>query len=260
MPSTPTVLECQAASALPPAVFCWTKMGTEAGQSLDLILARKELERRAGGGLFGWGIGNSLGVAPDLARQAVAGDVEVLFTPMKSAPKSLDVSPGQVLLWLEYVSSSGRVKRLPTNVLITSRGGAGKRAHYALLCSSDEPLARSQSAPCFAVEEVRNFTTLNRVGASQVTSVVRYSRNQRSIERPYSVAFTAKLGGDGFVKLASPVVLEGHLAELYASACRSSCPQEWLETVGQLKMAAMQAMQRSHSDNDLFAGLRLLAV
>ena len=30
-----------------PDVFCWTKMGTEAGQSLENIIARKEAERDA---------------------------------------------------------------------------------------------------------------------------------------------------------------------------------------------------------------------
>lgn len=35
-----------------PACFCWTRFGTEAGQSIDQIFERKEQERAANGGLF----------------------------------------------------------------------------------------------------------------------------------------------------------------------------------------------------------------
>jgi hypothetical protein len=43
-----------------PEAFVWTRFGTEAGQTIDRILARKEAERIANGGLFLWGIGNSV--------------------------------------------------------------------------------------------------------------------------------------------------------------------------------------------------------
>jgi hypothetical protein len=39
-------------------LICWTRMQSEAGQQLDAIMSRKELERRAGGGIFFWGVGN----------------------------------------------------------------------------------------------------------------------------------------------------------------------------------------------------------
>jgi 4-aminobutyrate aminotransferase-like enzyme len=54
-----------------PDIFCWTKMGTEAGQTLGTILRRKELERQAGSGIFAWGIGNSLGASPALAVNSI---------------------------------------------------------------------------------------------------------------------------------------------------------------------------------------------
>src|SRR5437773_1823143 len=40
-------------------VICWTRMQAEAGQGIEAIVSRKELERQAGGGLFCWGIGNA---------------------------------------------------------------------------------------------------------------------------------------------------------------------------------------------------------
>lgn len=39
-------------------LVCWSRMQAEAGQSLDAIVRRKELEREANGGLFLWGVGN----------------------------------------------------------------------------------------------------------------------------------------------------------------------------------------------------------
>lgn len=82
-----------------PDVFCWTKMGTEAGQSLTTIRQRKELERRAGGGVFAWGIGNSLGTAIyDAQRLSPTGYIEVLFTEMLGKPKLIDAKPSQMLL------------------------------------------------------------------------------------------------------------------------------------------------------------------
>ena len=33
-------------------IVCWTRMQAEAGQSIETIVARKELERRAGGACF----------------------------------------------------------------------------------------------------------------------------------------------------------------------------------------------------------------
>ena len=40
-------------------MVCWTRMQAESGQNIEVIIARKELERRTGGGLFFWGVGNA---------------------------------------------------------------------------------------------------------------------------------------------------------------------------------------------------------
>jgi len=46
-----------------PDQFVWTKMQTNAGESLENIIRRKELERKAGNGIFWWGVGESKGPA-----------------------------------------------------------------------------------------------------------------------------------------------------------------------------------------------------
>jgi hypothetical protein len=41
----------------------WSKMQAEAGEPLAAIIARKEVERLAGDGVFFWGMGSALGRA-----------------------------------------------------------------------------------------------------------------------------------------------------------------------------------------------------
>src|SRR5205807_8143218 len=82
-------------------VVCWTRMQAESGQDIQTIIARKELERRAGDGLFFWGIGN----APSRAiRSHAAGgeDIDVVFSLMKIRPKARDISPAGILAWRTY--------------------------------------------------------------------------------------------------------------------------------------------------------------
>lgn len=217
-----------------PDIFCWTKMGAEAGQGLHDILHRKELERAAGNGSFAWGIGNSLGNSARFARQqSPNGEVDVLFTPMKSTPKLVDTTPSQLFLWLYYESTSGSIDMLPEHILITSRGHEGKRSHYALLCHSSEKIAENDLGG-FDASCVRNLVSMNPVGASQVTSVVRY-KTMDIEKKPYRVSFKAKLQGEGFVKLIEPVMMNQTLLRMYEEACNSNTPSDWYDAVSELK-------------------------
>jgi len=67
-------------------------MQAEAGQPIEAIIARKELERKAGDDSFCWGIGSPpprrLGEVWRDGR-----DVDVVFSLMKSRPKPADVTP-----------------------------------------------------------------------------------------------------------------------------------------------------------------------
>ena len=42
-----------------PKVFCWSKIGPEAGLTLDQIIRWKELQRSLSGGIFFWGVGGT---------------------------------------------------------------------------------------------------------------------------------------------------------------------------------------------------------
>lgn len=241
-----------------PPVFCWTKMGTEAGQPLETILRRKELERRAGGGLFAWGIGNSLGVNTKLAQQEMKrNEVDVLFTPMRSAAKHIDIKPSQVLVWLDCLNENGEPTRLPSHMVVTSRGNlaqaGGKRSHYALICNGHHDITIAANGGRIDANRARNFASLNPLGASQVTAVVRYQSSGDELpEKSYPVTFRAELHGAGFVRLASPVVLDGKLAALYQQLCKSVTADEWAEGAAHLRQKAEEVRARQIEQKELF--------
>jgi hypothetical protein len=239
-----TSLELQRrAEASVPPIFCWTKMGSEAGQGLSDIVRRKDLERQCGRGLFAWGIGNSVGPAIEYARAAERmPELFALFTPMKSRPKAIDASPAQIVMWMSYYAGADHIATLPSHMLITSRGQAGsgteKRVHYALFCRSDDSLLDQRDHGAIDQRAVSNLVSSNPVGASQVTSVVRHDQSLAS-KATYPVLFKAKLAEAGFVRLANPVRLEGDLFALYADVCSATSRSEWAHRISDLKAAAL---------------------
>ncbi|HEX7130680.1 MAG TPA: hypothetical protein VF217_11545, partial [Rhodanobacteraceae bacterium] len=84
----------------------------------------------------------------------------------------------------------------------------------------------------------RNLVSSNPVGASQVTSVVRYHPSEQS-QGSYPVLFRATLTDIAFVRLALPVVLEGELYASYCSLRDSNTRTEWEERVKRLREAAI---------------------
>src|SRR5690606_6583993 len=96
----------------------------ESGQDIGSIIARKELERRVGGGLFFWGVGNP--PSRSVGKLAASGeDIDVVFSLMKSKPQSRDVAPAGVLAWRTYFDIHDVERPLPPHVLVTSRMEAG---------------------------------------------------------------------------------------------------------------------------------------
>src|SRR5579884_2743661 len=81
-----------------PDCFCWTRFGTEAGQTVAHILQRKEQERSANAGIFIWGIGNAIGPSiRELVRRTTYP--EVLFSRIKCPPNPRDARPPAVAAW-----------------------------------------------------------------------------------------------------------------------------------------------------------------
>jgi len=189
-----------------PSMFCWTRFGTEAAEPIDAILRRKEQERLLNRGLFLWGIGNAIGpsMAELVRRESLP---EVLFSPMKSAPKCKDVSPAAVATWTSATGLDGRSFELPNNSVVTSRFDilAPKKGHYALVCYSDVPLTLARGEGTLSFSKLRNILTGRPVGASQVTAVVEQSFDRCVDLATYDIAIRATLVAPYFVRLADPV-------------------------------------------------------
>src|SRR5258706_6602623 len=103
-----------------PNLFCWTRFGTEAAEPIEAIISRKEQERISNDGLFLWGIGNAIGPSiAELLERAL--NPEVLFSPIKSAPKCKDITPAAIAAWTSAVALDGSPFDLPKHSLVTSR-------------------------------------------------------------------------------------------------------------------------------------------
>lgn len=193
-----------------PNAFVWTKMGAESGEALAAIVRRKDYERRLGSGLFAWGIGNALGNGIAALAAGVQEPLAV-FSAMPSKPKKEDMAPASVLLWTAYEGADGIVRPLPGHMVVTSRGHAGdseKVRHYVLFCQADTSLLDCKApAEGVAPAALRNLTTGNALGASQVTAVVRHVGGAPDGVRSYPIAFTAKLAGVRYARLLAPRAL-----------------------------------------------------
>lgn len=186
----------------------------EAGESIESIIRRKEAERLANDGVFYWGIGNS--VAPGIgALVECAALPEVLFSPIKSKARPVDVAPRQVIRWRGAITLAGEHMVIPDAVRITS--GRPSRSHYALVCSSGVPL-EFKDLGRLHFSELRNLISGRPLGSSQVTVVVsRELRGKPSNGAGYVVALRARLVEPYFVRLSDPLVESVSVAERWAT-------------------------------------------
>ena len=191
-------------------------MQAEAGQSLEAIVTRKDLEREAGEGLFCWGIGN----APprslcDVVRRGP--DIDVVFSMMKSRPKSSDVAPSGLIVWRSYFDYEGEERALPPSVLLTSGPKAGGRAHYALMCRAGQALKLADLGAFDPTAYLNVSEAARPVGASQVTALLRRVAGEQE-NAGYRINLRASLANSSWVKLGKPLELSarrrGELSEV----------------------------------------------
>jgi hypothetical protein len=190
-----------------PESFCWSRFGTEAGETVDRILERKEVERSRNKGVFLWGIGSAIGPSvKELLRIQTAP--EVVFSPISSRPRLVDVSPAETVAWMAARDLEGRSVSLPPWSKVTSRAPTGPRPprHYALVCHSEVNLRLDPSPSFLRMGELQNLRTNNKVGASQVTAVVRYAVSRKAEGPAYAIALRVRLVAPFFVVLADPLL------------------------------------------------------
>lgn len=193
-----------------PSRFCWTRFGTESGELVEEILKRKEAQRLAHDGMFLWGIGNSVGPAiRELVR--LEGTPRVLFSPMRSKPKLVDVQPERVFCWTRATTLEGETWDMPVGLRVISRGSTAlghKRSHYALVCRSTTPLVHaSETRHRLCYRALVNLSSKNKLGHSQVTAVVEHCLDAKLAEADstvYEVGFAAELVYPYFIQLGEP--------------------------------------------------------
>lgn len=224
-------------TALTEEYLCWSRMQAEAGQALEAIVERKERERQAGGGSFLWGVGNAPAhVTHVLARAGIP--VRAVFSVMKSRPKAIDVAPSRTVIWRRYIDAQGVERPLPPHVLVTSRGDSAsgaKRAHYALMCRSDEPLAIKRGE-AFNPAAFRNAGgTGAPVGFSQVTALLRRVEVDHD-GSDYEANLNAWLADSYWVRLTDPVELDMDRLRILADIARQPL-DGWCELVSHIRGA-----------------------
>jgi hypothetical protein len=223
-----------------PPTFCWTKMGTESGEALSNIILRKEWERGFGNGQFYWGIGQSLGKNAERATQN-GSLLTAIFSPMPSKPQRHDVTPKGVYLWNSFVEANGDSHPLPLHAFVTSgastASGARKERQYALLCTCATKLDNMKSTLVVPPHALRNISTGNPLGASQVTAVVSYRAcDERADGRRYPVSFSAQLKAPYFVQLAHPTLLSPVDVTQVELISRTGDIKAWVKLVERLRI------------------------
>lgn len=210
-----------------PEYFVWTRYGIESGEEIGSIFRRKERERLTSGGTFLWGIGNS--VAPSVRKLLAHLNGEppaIVFSPMLAKPKTLDVLPGRVVTWTLAHGIDGLEWQIPAGTVVTSRAAAGssdKTRHYALVCRLETPLNERQDGQRFSIDDLRNFASGNRVGHSQVSSVVQ--RSGQNTSGPYLAAVVAALQYPYVVELSGPEQC-GHVSTRNVDSVRHAAPRQ----------------------------------
>ncbi len=193
-----------------PEVFCWTKFGGEAGEPAEAIFQRKELERSRNGGIFLWGIGQS--IRPSLeALLRTTESPEVVFSPIKAAASPRDLFPRDVVIWCGAIGFDGQRYRLPCFSLVTSKLDAStsvRSSHYALICERDEPILTGGGAGQTVIPaNLRNLLSGSALGSSQVTSVVRQVSDNYPASTEYPVITRARLVYPYLVRLTCGVIV-----------------------------------------------------
>ncbi len=193
-----------------PLRFCWSKIGVEAGETLEAIVERKEEERRRNGGVFLWGVGNALGPSIGVLLQKEHRP-EVLFSPIKGAPRVADVSPRGTVLWRAAETIDGFSWELPEGSIVTSRDNT-RGYHFALVCFSKKPLRLLAGRAHVDANSIRNIRTGGVLGHSQVTSVVEQSAEPSTEEASYPIVMRASLVDPYFVRLVDGVPIPAAVA------------------------------------------------
>ncbi len=227
-----------------PTGFVWTKIQADAGQSIDRILRRKELERQSGG-TFWWGIGR----APKGEKIKLLGPQPALFfSLMRSRAKPRDSNPDGVLLWEEYIIvGTSKTVPLPPHAVVISRAhdknGDLKSSYDALVCENSDGIPRSAGGT-LDIGTLRNLRG-GPIGSSQITAVVERTPDRKGASDAYPITARARLVAPFAVRLAAPRPLSPEERQLLDEVSREGkTVEDWMAVAQQLRQVRPQSQAK----------------
>jgi hypothetical protein len=225
-----------------PDRFVWTKIQADAGQSVDRILRRKELERQLGG-TFWWGIGQ----APMAEKISQLGpDPDVILSLMRSNAHSRDSDPDGVLLWDQYiVPGTRKIVPVPVHAVVISRAqdqnGKLKSSYHALVCAGDIPHSTGGEVNAAMLRNIGGRP----IGSSQITAVVERISDSKVVSRNYPITAQARLVAPGAVRLTAPRLLSDREKRLLDEvSADGKTVNDWMIVARQLRRAGALAIPR----------------
>ena len=204
-----------------PSKFVWTRMNTDAGEPLENIVRRKNLERETGEGEFAntfwWGVGENKG--PAVWKHLADCEPEVLFSKSRNgARKPKPKKRFFYTTWRVYDSRrrdyGGKWRSIPDNVIVQS----DKNKCFAIVCRSGQPLYLSEGEMLDA-SRMKNLNNDGKKGktlerSQQAICVVEYSQDAGSPGSSYAVNLRADLVLPRFVRLGGKKRLSGSQCRL----------------------------------------------
>ena len=230
---------------------CLTKFGPESGETTEEILARKDLERRAGVGAhkneFWWGIGEK-GTAQSIQTLiSQHGANIVLFSAIKDQKPPNKGSATDALVWRKYRILGGDILHdIPKHVLITSaavtKSGKIWTRHFALVCNSSVAIKMGGRAFRFSNRHYKNLSESGKLGKSArgqrtTTALVRWTSSPISgAECDTLIDFSAEFCAPYCAELSDPKQIPpSAIATLNWQIAHGLHRTQWLHAVATIR-------------------------
>ena len=181
-----------------PKIFCWSKIGPEAGLTLDQIIRWKEFQRSLSGGVFVWGVGGIPGREKQNAFLKSVRKPRVLFSEQLGKARPDYENPSSTTLWTHFVDDAGIEVELPRYAAVTSKGGVDK--HHAIMCYAQDPIVIQEDIG-FDIGLFGNFQGSSNIAFQQPAPIVEVNK----LGKPkllYPRGFWADLARQPFVTLS----------------------------------------------------------
>lgn len=157
-----------------PKTFVWSKVGPEAGLTLDQILSWKELQRLLSNGIFFWGVGSLPSAQKQHSFLRAVRKPQLLFTEQISKATDENINPASTVLWTHYRDRGGNEVALPRFAAVTSKEGRSR--HGAIVARSVEPLALRDRLN-FELGDFGNFEGKPNVAFQQSVAIIQKKEN-----------------------------------------------------------------------------------